>query len=126
MEEHQGTTTNNKEQQNNERKQQLEEEEKLQQKNFQGSDRDENNLIKKRHRVILFGYVGTNYRGLQIQGIKENDPITIEKVLFETLVKINGIASWNADDISKLSWQRSSRTDAGVSAAAQIINLQLK
>lgn len=60
---------------------------------FDGSNKplqepNEKKRLQKRNRVILFGYVGLNYRGLQTQGIKESDPNTVEKALFHALVKV--------------------------------------
>ncbi|CAO3640060.1 unnamed protein product [Cunninghamella blakesleeana] len=51
---------------------------------------------------------------------------TIEKELFEALVRANAISKANADDPGKVHWVRAARTDKGVHAAGNIVSLKLQ
>lgn len=50
---------------------------------------------------------------------------TIEGVLFEAFVKSGAVSEDNADDPVKVSLARAARTDAGVHAAGNVINMKL-
>lgn len=50
---------------------------------------------------------------------------TIEGVLFEAFVKSGAVSQDNADDPVKVSLARAARTDAGVHAAGNIVNMKL-
>ncbi|KAL3864952.1 hypothetical protein ACJMK2_006593 [Sinanodonta woodiana] len=75
----------------------------------------ESRVDKKKKVAILFGYCGKGYHGLQIN----KDMPTIERDILQALVKAECIPQEHADDMSKMSFQRASRTDKGVSAAGQ-------
>ena len=50
---------------------------------------------------------------------------TIEGVLFEAFVKSGAVSEDNADDPVKVSLARAARTDAGVHAAGNVVNMKL-
>ena len=84
------------------------------------SNCDEKFPSKKRY-AILMGYCGENYKGMMINpGVK-----TVEEELLKGLERAKLIKPYNAKDIKKLSFQRASRTDKGVSAARQIVSCNL-
>ena len=59
----------------------------------------------KRKYAACFGYLGTNYQGLQINP----DAITIEAVLEKCLFLAGGISERNFGNIQKVSWTRTAR-----------------
>ncbi|KAL6203525.1 hypothetical protein ACLB2K_027225 [Fragaria x ananassa] len=81
--------------------------------------------VRKRKVVLRVGYVGTDYRGLQIQ---RDDPSisTIEKELETAIFKAGGIRESNFGNLNKISWARSSRTDKGVHSLATMISLKME
>ncbi|CAA7037945.1 unnamed protein product [Microthlaspi erraticum] len=80
---------------------------------------------RKKKVVIRIGYVGTDYRGLQIQ---RDDPAlkTIEGELEVAIHKSGGILDSNFGDLHKIGWARSSRTDKGVHSLATTISLKME
>ncbi|ESQ51585.1 hypothetical protein EUTSA_v10016529mg [Eutrema salsugineum] len=80
---------------------------------------------RKKKVVIRIGYVGTDYRGLQIQ---RDDPAlkTIEGELEVAIYKAGGILDSNFGDLHKIGWARSSRTDKGVHSLATTISLKME
>ncbi|CCJ30624.1 unnamed protein product, partial [Pneumocystis jirovecii] len=75
----------------------------------------------KRKVACLIGYCGTGYHGLQL-----NDPSrTIERDIFEALVRVGAISVMNSDDPKKSSLNRAARTDRGVHAACNLISLKM-
>lgn len=50
---------------------------------------------------------------------------TIEGVLFEAFVKSGAVSEDNADDPVKISLARAARTDAGVHAGGNVVNMKL-
>jgi tRNA pseudouridine38-40 synthase len=50
---------------------------------------------------------------------------TIEGALFEAFVKSGAVSEDNADDPVKVSLARAARTDAGVHAAGNVVNMKL-
>ncbi|CAA0373523.1 unnamed protein product [Arabidopsis thaliana] len=80
---------------------------------------------RKKKVVIRIGYVGTDYRGLQIQ---RDDPSikTIEGELEVAIYKAGGIRDSNYGDLHKIGWARSSRTDKGVHSLATSISLKME
>jgi tRNA pseudouridine38-40 synthase len=67
----------------------------------------------KRKVMLVGGYLGTNYYGLQMNP----SPLpTVENEIRKGLFKAGYIAATNSEDLSKIGWSRSSRTDKGVSA----------
>ena len=90
----------------------------------QDNDKDSKtvrSMWKKRRVVIVLGYVGTNYRGLQLNP----DFPTIEKELMRALHEVGSVSDDNAYKPSKMSWSRSSRTDKGVHASRTVISANI-
>ncbi|XP_073959454.1 pseudouridine synthase 1 isoform X2 [Choristoneura fumiferana] len=77
--------------------------------------------VKKKKMAMLLGYCGVDYYGMQRNpGVK-----TIEEDLLKALLEAKYI---NEDDFNtqqNTQFQRSSRTDKGVSAARQVVSLKL-
>ena len=71
----------------------------------------------KQNICICYGYMGTNYHGLQLN-IGYN---TIEKELLECLMDSGLVEPDCYLHLSKINWNEASKTDAGVHAAAQIL-----
>jgi len=80
---------------------------------------------KKVKVALIFGYLGSNYQGLQINPGAH----TVEKVLEEAIVKVGGISHSNSfaacGELSKVQWTRCGRTDKGVHAAGQVVGLRI-
>ena len=53
------------------------------------------------------------------------DARTIEGVLFDALVRVGAVSSDNADNPTKVGLGRAARTDAGVHAAGNLVNMKL-
>ena len=91
-------------------------------------DRESTNSMKrlKRKVMIVLGYVGTNYRGLQKMDDEEEanlDKISVEVAIRDALVEAKCIKETNKNDLQgKVGWSRSSRTDKGVHAATILIS----
>jgi len=75
----------------------------------------------KRKVGLVIGYVGTAYRGLQINRMTDGGPVTVEEVLEEALYKAGCISESNYGNLDKIAWSRSSRTDKGVHAARLVV-----
>lgn len=81
--------------------------------------------FRKKKVVMRVGYVGTNYRGLQIQ--RQDDSFsTIEAELENAIFKAGGIRDSNYGNLHKIGWTRSSRTDKGVHSLSTIISLKME
>lgn len=79
------------------------------------------NNAKRKNFVIMLGYLGKNYSGMQInRGTK-----TIEESLLSALLKANFITKEQFEDVREIKFQRAARTDKGVSAVRQVVSLQL-
>nr|ABK27072.1 unknown [Picea sitchensis] len=81
--------------------------------------------ITKRKVAMRIGYVGTNYRGLQIQRDSAST-ITIEDELEKAILKAGGMLESNYGNLHKLGWRRSSRTDKGVHSLATVIAMKME
>ncbi|XP_057772530.1 putative tRNA pseudouridine synthase [Salvia miltiorrhiza] len=81
--------------------------------------------IRKKKVVMRVGYVGSDYRGLQIQR-NEPDVATIEGELEKAIFKVGGIRDSNFGDFTKIRWARSSRTDKGVHSLATMIAFKME
>ncbi|KAF3454829.1 hypothetical protein FNV43_RR05277 [Rhamnella rubrinervis] len=81
--------------------------------------------FRKKKVVMRVGYVGTDYRGLQMQR-DEHSLSTIEKELETAIYKAGGIRESNFGDLQKVAWARSSRTDKGVHSLATMISLKME
>ncbi|KAL1329753.1 hypothetical protein HN51_046934 [Arachis hypogaea] len=79
----------------------------------------------KKKVVMRVGYVGTDYRGLQMQR-DQHDLSTIEKELETAIFKAGGIQDSNFGDLDKVKWSRSSRTDKGVHSLATMISFKME
>ncbi|KAF2144146.1 uncharacterized protein K452DRAFT_349917 [Aplosporella prunicola CBS 121167] len=75
----------------------------------------------KRKVVVMIGYSGTGYKGMQIMHTEK----TIEGDLFTAFVKAGAISKANANDPKKSALVRCARTDKGVHAAGNVISLKL-
>ncbi|PWN31125.1 pseudouridine synthase [Jaminaea rosea] len=76
--------------------------------------------LPKRPVALLFGYCGVGYSGLQINpGVK-----TIEGDIFDVLCNAGCVSKDNAVNPNKVSLQRSARTDRGVHAAGNLLNMK--
>ena len=73
-------------------------------------NRERNAGWKKKKVSLVFGYVGKDYRGLQMI-----DPAihTIERELEGALFSLGCILPTNRQNLEKIGWSRSSRTDKG-------------
>ncbi|XP_020700426.1 putative tRNA pseudouridine synthase isoform X1 [Dendrobium catenatum] len=79
---------------------------------------------RKKKVVLRVGYVGTDYKGLQLQ--RFDSLPTIEAELESAIYKAGGIRDSNYGDLQKIKWARSSRTDKGVHSLATIITLKME
>ncbi|KAL0269353.1 UNVERIFIED_CONTAM: hypothetical protein PYX00_007116 [Menopon gallinae] len=77
--------------------------------------------LKKHKFVLLLSYNGHDYYGMQIN----KDVITIEKVLFQSLLKSGLISETDIENPKQIEFQRAARTDKTVSAVRQIVSLSL-
>ncbi|KAJ1819219.1 tRNA pseudouridine synthase 1 [Coemansia sp. RSA 2599] len=75
----------------------------------------------KRKVALLLGFCGTGFQGMQVNP----NARTIEGELFKALVKSGAVSQENADDQSKVQFQRAARTDKGVHAAGQVVSLKM-
>ncbi|XP_024532959.1 putative tRNA pseudouridine synthase [Selaginella moellendorffii] len=79
----------------------------------------------KKNVAIWVGYVGTDYKGLQIQrgvaGIH-----SVENELEEAIYKAGGISEENYRHLDKVRWKRSSRTDKGVHSLCTVVTMKLE
>lgn len=75
----------------------------------------------KRNTAVFFGYLGSSYYGSHY-GV---DFPTVEKELFDAIVKAKGISKFNASDLNKNKFKRAAKTDKGVHAAFNTLSLKL-
>ncbi|KAL5758865.1 hypothetical protein ACOSP7_021476 [Xanthoceras sorbifolium] len=81
--------------------------------------------FRKKKVVMRVGYVGSDYRGLQMQR-DEHSLSTIEGELEAAIYKAGGIRDSNYGNLQKIAWARSSRTDKGVHSLATMISLKME
>ncbi|XP_056176268.1 putative tRNA pseudouridine synthase isoform X2 [Syzygium oleosum] len=81
--------------------------------------------FRKKKVVMRVGYVGTNYRGLQMQR-DEHSLATVEEELENAIYKAGGILESNYGNLNRIAWARSSRTDKGVHSLATTISLKME
>ena len=67
--------------------------------------------------AIVGGYNGTGYHGLQLN----NDVQTIEDEIRRAIFKAGAMRESNFEDLGKIDWTRSSRTDKGVHAGCIVV-----
>ncbi len=98
----------------------ISESEKLQNGNQEEDSAKPAAVVRTRHIALRFYYDGGSYSGLaQNMGMKDDK--SIEKALFEALVKTKLVESRETSGFS-----RCGRTDKGVSAAGQVVAIHLK
>lgn len=78
--------------------------------------------VKKRKFLMVLGYAGANYVGMQ----RNPDVNTIEEELLKAMLKNNLITEDVFQQPQYIHFQRAARTDKGVSAARQCISLKLR
>lgn len=77
--------------------------------------------VKKRKCVIVMGYSGVNYFGMQ----RNPGTKTIEEELLVTMLKHGWISEEAYNQPQQIQFQRAARTDKGVSAATQVVSIKL-
>ncbi|KAL1505799.1 hypothetical protein ABEB36_005276 [Hypothenemus hampei] len=77
--------------------------------------------IKRRKFVILMGYSGVGYYGMQ----RNPNTKTVEEDLLNALLETQFITQDSFDQVQNMHYQRAARTDKGVSAARQVVSLKL-
>lgn len=78
--------------------------------------------VKRRKSLILLGYSGVNYSGMQ----RNPDVPTIEEELLKTMLKHGWINEESYKLPQQAFFQRAARTDKGVSAARQVVSIKLR
>eukprot|EP00892_Ulva_mutabilis_P009054 jgi/Ulvmu1/6520/UM003_0153.1 len=84
--------------------------------------------MPKRVVALHIGYVGTNYRGLQmtIDELQLSNPVkAVEDVVAFAIMKAGYMRKENFGYPTKVSWTRSSRTDKGVHSVATVVSLKM-
>lgn len=98
---------------------------------FRGGDSDEpsnkrlNDGVERRTIALLFGYLGSNYQGLQVNPQAH----TVEGVLYKALCRAHVLtldADAAAPDLASVQWQRTARTDKGVHAAGAVVSFRAR
>ena len=95
--------------------------------------------VKRRKYVLLMGYSGSNYYGMQryidvfyyyicVGLFHHRNPQlkTIEEELFKALLGAKLITEEAFSQVQTIQFQRAARTDKGVSAARQIVSIKLR
>uniref|UniRef100_A0A1Q3EY57 Pseudouridylate synthase 1 homolog n=1 Tax=Culex tarsalis TaxID=7177 RepID=A0A1Q3EY57_CULTA len=77
--------------------------------------------VKKRKCIILMGYSGVNYFGMQ----RNPGTKTIEEELLMAMRKHDWISEDAFKQPQQIQFQRAARTDKGVSAATQVVSIKL-
>ncbi|ORX99993.1 tRNA pseudouridine synthase [Basidiobolus meristosporus CBS 931.73] len=77
--------------------------------------------LPKRKVALFMSYCGTGYQGMQVNP----GAVTIEGELFKALINIGAVSKDNAVDQKKVGFMRAARTDKGVHAAGQVVNLKM-
>ena len=75
----------------------------------------------KRKWALNFGYLGSQYQGLQVNP----EANTVEKHLEKALFLAGGIVESNFANLHKIQWTRTARTDRGVHAVMQCCAMKL-
>ena len=83
--------------------------------------------LKKRHALLTFGFVGTDFYGLQSQSA-EGDPNrpTVSDVIRQALLKQGFILESNFVPLERSKWTLASRTDKGVHAACAAASVKIE
>ena len=88
------------------------------------SQENEQQTSYKRKVALVISYVGSNYHGLQLNPNKNENIKFIEGELLQALYSIGAILPTN--NLDRIDWSRSSRTDKGVHAARLVISAKLE
>ncbi|KAM3144724.1 hypothetical protein pb186bvf_003033 [Paramecium bursaria] len=72
--------------------------------------------------LLIFGYNGKNYHGLQVQ---KSEVDTVESKLYDALKATNMVGVAKIGDLQQLAWSRGARTDKGVHALCNGIAVKL-
>lgn len=78
--------------------------------------------VKRKKTVVMLGYSGVNYCGMQ----RNKEVHTIEEELLKAMLKHGWINQEGFNSPQQAFFQRAARTDKGVSAARQIVSLKLR
>lgn len=78
--------------------------------------------VKRRKSIVLLGYSGINYSGMQ----RNPRASTIEEELLKAMLNQKWITDEAFDQPQALCFQRAARTDKGVSACRQIVSLKIR
>lgn len=78
--------------------------------------------VKRRKSLILLGYSGVNYSGMQ----RNPDVATVEEELLKAMLKHGWINEEGYKLPQQAFFQRAARTDKGVSAARQVVSVKLR
>jgi hypothetical protein len=73
--------------------------------------------LVKRKVAIVSGYLGSGYHGVQLN----KDVDTIEHELRRAILQAGAMRDSNVEDLAKIDWSRSSRTDKGVHAGCIVV-----
>ncbi|XP_058823091.1 pseudouridylate synthase 1 homolog [Topomyia yanbarensis] len=84
-------------------------------------DFDPASRVKKRKCIILMGYSGVDYLGMQ----RNPGTKTIEEDLLAAMLKHGWISDEAFKQPQQVQFQRAARTDKGVSAATQVVSIKL-
>ncbi|TMW65030.1 hypothetical protein Poli38472_009197 [Pythium oligandrum] len=84
------------------------------------ADSDDNKLVKRKV-VLVAGYLGTGYHGVQLN----KNVATIENELRKAILSVGAMRESNFVDLGKIDWSRSSRTDKGVHASCIVFSGKL-
>ncbi|NP_001008603.2 pseudouridylate synthase 1 homolog [Danio rerio] len=87
------------------------------------TDQEERKYPKKKV-ALLMAYSGKGYYGMQ-RNARNSQFKTIEDELVTALVGARCIPEGHAEEMKKMSFQRSARTDKGVSAVGQVVSLKV-
>ena len=84
-------------------------------------------LSKKRHTLLTFGFVGTDFHGLQQQSA-EGDPErpAVSDVIRRALLNQGYILESNFSPLARSKWSLASRTDKGVHAACAAASVMIE
>jgi tRNA pseudouridine38-40 synthase len=78
--------------------------------------------IKRKKFVVLLGYSGVKYSGMQ----KNPGASTIEDELLKAMVKVKWVTPESYEQPQVALFQRAARTDKGVSACRQVVSLKIR
>jgi tRNA pseudouridine38-40 synthase len=83
---------------------------------------DPEERVKRRKSVVLLGYSGVNYSGMQRNPAAK----TIEEELLKAMLKNKWITEFVYTTPQQMQFQRAARTDKGVSACRQVVSMKLR